>query len=337
MSAKDYIKKLVPELDYDYPGYGVPEAFFFDRGADFDNDYMREVANEFDIRIDYEPGRHPLYKRRIERWLRTSSEQVDHPLPGATPPKYENGFRRDPDGKAYITLSQYYARPWRCIAMVYMKSPHRGLNTTPLKAWQARENLRLPRPLPSKKTLNLLLTRTELLSPRNTGVQFKNLRWNGPALRRIRALSEFKATDKGRIRIDETNLGLAWVVNPVTHEMEALEPVYKTYMPGLTLYQHRMALLYADEELKGARDEPSLLEAIRALGAEADALFGSPGKPERAKLRLPDTRTAGPKSPVSPSTYRRSTSAASSRWSSEHAAATRRPLSTMTVFCPRAS
>lgn len=299
MSPKDYIKNLVPELDYDYPGYGVPEAFFFDRGSDFDNDYMREVANEFDIRIDYEPGRHPHYKGRIERWHRTSSEQVDHPLPGATPPKDKDGYRRDPEGKAYITLSDYYARLWRWIAMVYMKSPHRGLNTTPLKAWQARENLRLPRPLPSKRALNLLLTRTELLSPRNTGVQFKNLRWNGAALRRIRALPGFKSTDKVRVRIDESNLGIAWVVNPLTRGMEPLDPVYKSYMPGRTLYQHRMALLYADEQLEGARDEPSLLEAIRTLGTEADALFKTAGQAGKSKAAVARHAGRRPKVPES--------------------------------------
>lgn len=286
MSLKNFVKDLVPELDYHYPCYGVPEELFFDRGTDFDNDYVREVLNEFDIRLSYETGRQPYQKGRVERFHRTMSEAIDHPLPGATPPRDKDGFRREPDGKAYITLSQYYARMWRWIAMVYMKTPHRGLNETPLNEWRKRQNLRLPRPLPSKDSLRVCLNRTEYLTPRNTGVQFKHLYWNGPALRRIRAHPSFKKGDKVRVRINDDNLAEAWVVNPVTREMETLEPVLKEYMQGLTLYQHRMSLMYADECLEGARDELSLLEAKRTLREEAEALLATPGQRGKGKAAV---------------------------------------------------
>ena len=286
MTPKDFVKELVPELDYHYPCYGVPEELFFDRGTDFDNDYVREVLNEFEIRVAYETGREPNQKGRVERFHRTISEVVDHPLPGATPPRDKDGFRREPDGKAYITLNQYYARVWRWIAMVYMKTPHRGLNDTPLNEWRKRQNLRLPRPLPPKDSLRICLNRTEYLTPRNTGVQFKHLYWNGPVLRRIRAHPSFKKGDKVRVRINDDNLGEAWVVDPVTREMEPLEPVLKDYMQGLTLYQHRMSLMYAGERLEGARDEPSLLEAKRILREEAEALLAAPGQRGKGKAAV---------------------------------------------------
>lgn len=299
MLPKEFLKDIVPELDYEYPCHGVPETLFFDRGTDFDNDYIRDVLNEFDIHAEYEPGRKPRYKGRVERFHRTLNEEVDHTLPGATPPRDKDGIQREPDGAAYITLSEYNARMWRWISMVYMKRFHRGLRDIPLKVWRERENLRLPRPLPSKESLKILLNRIEYLTPRNTGVQFKHLYWNGPALRQIRLHPTYKRGDKVRVRINEDNLAEAWVVNPVTREMERLNPVLQDYMNGLTLYQHRMALMYSDELLDGARDEAGLMEARRALREEAESLRKR-GKAKAAVARDLDLQPALPSEEPAP-------------------------------------
>lgn len=273
MVPKSYLGELLPDLDYEYPGCGVPETFFFDRGSDFDNDHVREVMLEFDVAIEYEPAGCPQYKGKLERWHRTMAEQVTHPLPGATPPRDRDGFRRDPDGKAYITFGEYVRRLWRWIAMVYARAPHRGLGTTPLLKFEEGAALRLPRPLPPKETLSMLLNRVELLVPSNRGVQWKHLRWNGEALRRIRAAPSFRKGERVKVRIDESDVGRAWVTDPVTRGQEQLEPVLKDYMPGLTLYQHRMAVLYADEHMEGARDEQSFRDAQEALDVEAEELL----------------------------------------------------------------
>ena len=62
MMPKVYLGELLSDLDYEYPGCGVPEVFFFDRGNDFDNDHIREVMLEFDVAIEYEPAGCPQYK-----------------------------------------------------------------------------------------------------------------------------------------------------------------------------------------------------------------------------------------------------------------------------------
>lgn len=292
MMPKDYLRELLPDLDYDYPGCGRPVAYFFDRGSDFDNDHVRDVSLEFDIRCDYEPGEQPQYKGRLERWHRTMEEEVAHPLPGATPPHDGDGYRRDPEGNAYITFGDYRRRLMHWITMVYARTPHRTIRTTPLLKWEEGNAKRLPRPLPPRDSLNVLLNRLEYLSPSNRGVQWSNLRWNGDVLRRIRADPAFRKGQRVMVRIDDSDVSRAWVTDPVTRMQEPLQPVFADYMPGLTLYQHRMAMLWSDEQMEGARDEPSLIAARQTLDAQAEALLQGGGKRKKANAAVARHRGA---------------------------------------------
>ncbi|WP_431271773.1 hypothetical protein [Dankookia sp. P2] len=86
MLPKDFLKELFPDLRLAYGASGVPVAYFFDRGSDFDNDHIVDVGFTFDIRMDYAPVGCPEFKGRIERFFRTMHAEVAHPLPGATPP-----------------------------------------------------------------------------------------------------------------------------------------------------------------------------------------------------------------------------------------------------------
>lgn len=293
MMPKGFLREFCPGIDYDYPCGGVPVAFFFDRGTDFDNDHLREVALTFDIRLDYEPVGCPQYKAKLERWHRTMAEEVAHPLPGATPPADGDGIRRDPSGNAYISFSAFVRRLWLWIAMVYAREPHRGIRDIPLRRWQEAESRRLPRPVRKRDDLNILLNRVEYLVPTNKGLTWKEtLRWNGDVIKSIRTHPGFdrrrrpkddrittneqwlKDTMGGRlkVRIDETDLGVVWVTDPVTRAQVAVEAVDKEYQSGLSLYQHRMCLLWLDEKLDGARDSEALRVAKAALMAEEDDL-----------------------------------------------------------------
>jgi putative transposase len=293
MTMKDYLRTWLPDIKADYPCYGRPQTFYFDRGTDFDNEHVREINGAFDIVCEYEPVGCPNFKGKLERFQRTAAEQVAHPLPGATPPRDKDGdFRRDAKGQAYITLGAFIRRHWRWVMTVYMHSPHRGIRTTPHLKWIEGSELRLPRPLPSKDELKILMNRIEYLVPSRRGVQWKNLRWKGDVLRAIRSHPSFKSGDRVKVRIDESNVANAWVVDPVTREQIALEPILADYMPGLSYYQHRMAMLYSDERLEGARDEESLLTAIQELDTEADELLAANGT--RNKSIKAAARYAGP-------------------------------------------
>ncbi len=298
MMPKHFLRELCPDVDYDYPAAGVPVAFFFDRGSDFDTDHVRDIGLTFDIRVDYAPVECPETKGKTERWHRTMAEEVAHPLPGATPPADENGYRRDKDGRAYITFSGFVRRLWFWIVMVYARSHHRGLGDTPLKVWNQSAAQRLPRPLRKKEDLDVLLQRVELLTPSNQGVRWKHLRWNGQPIRDIMGHPGFRRGNRVKIRIDENDLARAWVIDPVTGVPHLLDPVRES-MRGLTLYRHRMALLWADENLDGARDDESLLAAQDAMLAEEEALLeANVGSRTRSQAALARHRGVGASAPA---------------------------------------
>ena len=298
MMPKDFLQTLCPGIDYPYPAHGVMEALLFDRGSDFDTEHTRNIGMMFDIRIDYAPVGCPQYKARIERWHRTMAEEVEHTVPGATPPADDNGFRRDKDGRAYITFSAFVRRLWFWVAMVYARRRHSTLNDTPFNVWNEGLTRRLPRPLAKKDDLDLLLHRVELLTPSNKGVRWCHLRWKGTAIRNILSHPSYRKGDKVKVRIDDNDVSRAWVIDPVTRVPHLLEPVRES-MKGLSLYRHRMALLLADEQFDGARDEETLEDAYAALADEADELLrGNTGKKAKAILAVGKHQGVGAKAPA---------------------------------------
>ena len=196
MRPKAYLAELLPGTRIDYPVHGRPDAFFFDRGSDFDSEHVREVSARFGITVEYEPVKCPHWKGAIERWHRTMHQNVEHPLPGATPSRFSRGSGRDPEGRAYVTVSEYRARLWRWIATVYAKEVHRGIRAIPMSRWKASAAECVPSALPSEDELRTLLNRIELRKASREGIRWQGLRWRGPALDRdpqsagIRRLAE---------------------------------------------------------------------------------------------------------------------------------------------------
>ncbi len=111
MMPKRFLRLLLPDLDYDYPCCGTPEVFFFDRGKDFDNDYIDEVGLNLDIKLRYAPGEHPEYKASLERFFGTGHKQVALPLKGAMPRvSAATEDRRPKKSEATVSFSDFYAR-----------------------------------------------------------------------------------------------------------------------------------------------------------------------------------------------------------------------------------
>ncbi|WP_431271774.1 hypothetical protein [Dankookia sp. P2] len=178
-------------------------------------------------------------------------------------------------------MKEFVRRTWLWLVGVYARSFHRGIGTTPLRRWEESAARRLPRPPRSKDDLNVLLTRVEYCKISNTGVTWGHLRWNGDVLKRIRTRPGFKEGTPVKVRIDDQDVSRAWVTDPATGTPEPLAPVDPEYMRGLTLYQHRMVLLLAEERFEGARDDQTRRECRRMLDEQAQELTGRGAKKSR--------------------------------------------------------
>ena len=303
MSPKGFLRKLVPEIDYEYP-WGVPVSFFFDHGVDFDNSHVRAVGATFDIRIDHGPADCPYYKGAMERFWRTMHNDVAYPIAGAMRPIKQDGVVRDEQGMAYITLSEFTRRLWRWVTTVYAKSYHRGIEDVPLRRFQESVGKRLPRAPRKKDDLNILLNRIESLTPSHKGVVWNGLRWNGKAIEKIMAHPDFRAPSRGRegtklqVRIDDKDLGNAWVINPFSRAEERLDPVFKDYMPGLTLHQHEVSVRNHGKVVKGTISEKGLVVQKTRLREEAHATLSRQRAGQRSNANVAKAAGIGLRAPA---------------------------------------
>ena len=297
MMPKRFLRTLLPELDYDYPCCGTPEVFFFDRGKDFDNDYIDEVGLNLDIKLRYAPGEHPEYKASLERFFGTGHKQVALPLKGAMPRvNAATEDRRPKTSEATVSFSDFYARLWRWIATVYARDFHEGLDGIPLEMWNESAEVRAPRPPPSKRKLDTYLLRAVRCTPTKEGVQYSGLRWNGDIIQAIR--SQPGPTPSVLVRMDDGDVSRAFVTDPVTGNNTALEPVLRKYMPGLTLHQHELVLRMVAKKRKGAQSERDLLEAKARLRKEALESHTMKSVSSKTRARIARALNIGAVAPV---------------------------------------
>lgn len=287
MTPKGYMSRLVPEIDYTYPS-GVPVTAFMDRGSDWDSDQVRNALGCFGMIPEYEPVGCPFYKGAIERWNRTLQEEVSHTVPGATPPWDIDGYVWDGEGKAYLTFSAYVRRVWRWVTMIYAKTWHRGIKGVPLDRWKESISRRLPRGLRKEDDLSILCNRVAECGVSNKGVEHEGLSWGGKYIEKIMANPAFRPGMKVKIRIDDEDVQNAWVINPFTAANEKLDPVLKTYMPGLNWYAHDMARKDSTVREKTARKESSMNASKKRQRLQAEGLLEggkASGKAQNAAAR----------------------------------------------------
>ncbi|MDJ0388277.1 hypothetical protein QMO56_09140 [Roseomonas sp. E05] len=275
MTPKGFLRKIVPDLDYDFPT-GVPMSFFFDQTSATNNDHIREAALVLDMIMDYAEGENPQLKASIERFIRNLRDQTQRSVVGPNPPSHrEENDPEKPD--VTIRLSDLVRRLWTWVAMIYAKSWHGGIDDVPLRRWQEHTDKRLLRALRSEHDLTVLLTHRHMCLPRRGTVTTQGLTWKGEAIRQIVAHPSYREGEKVQVLFDEYDVARAWVTNPFTGTVSKVEPASR-FMVGLTLHQHdrtlkmngRLKRAYDTDELR-ARKAAMVEDALRLL-AESKSL-----------------------------------------------------------------
>ncbi len=310
MAPKTYLQARFPELEVDWPCYGLIETLMMDHGSEFHSKSLDDACLSLGIDIQYAPVLHPWFKGKIERFFRTNNTGLFHSLSGTTfsNPKERGDYPSE--DKAFLTLSELSFLLHHWLLKVYAVRPHRGLhNFTPLQVWQDGV-AKVPVRLPNRVTdLDALLGIVEERTVQHYGVEFEGLRYNGPALAEIRRDKKL-CKSKVKIKIDPTDLSAISVLHPATGKLMRVHCVDREYSTGLTLPQHRAIAKHAREvngdkitvkklvdsrnQLRKAaaamlqsRSARSHTRAARFLGIAADP----PPKPESssAETIIPDT------------------------------------------------
>ena len=124
---KTYLKEKYPEVQGEWPCFGMPLLIKCDNGSEFHSHTFKAVGDELGIEFVFCPTKKPWFKARIERFFGTLTRGLLQTLPGATG---HNTKARKDVGNAnlpVIDLELLLRLLHIWIIDDYMASDHRGL------------------------------------------------------------------------------------------------------------------------------------------------------------------------------------------------------------------
>jgi putative transposase len=179
---KRYIKKLYPDIDGSWDGWGRPEEILVDNGWEFKAPSLQRALKDLGTSITWAPVRTPQYKAIGERFFGTLNVLL-HKLPGSVP--YPTHIMRqldlDPRNSAILTLGDLDHLMHQAI-ITYQAQVHTGLRGIPARVW--RDKIRIHRRpfIRDINAINAILGRAAKVRLTTSGVRFKNMQFHEDAV-----------------------------------------------------------------------------------------------------------------------------------------------------------
>ncbi|MDF0499979.1 DDE-type integrase/transposase/recombinase [Burkholderia cenocepacia] len=269
IAPKADLQDRYPDLQHEWPCYGKIRELVCDNGLEFHSDELRRIAFELGMIVTFCPKRQPWFKGAVERFLKTLNYQFSHTLPGTSFARWFHREDYDPQEQALITYDQLHHVLTRWIVDVYAHSLHRGIKTTPYEKWVTGARL-CPPVLPSSmEDVDIRIGETHTRTLSHYGVELNNLRYNDPALLKIR--SRYGPRVKVEVISYFDDVSRIAVIDPDSKVPITIPALDQEYAYGLTREQHRLLCARARENGKGLVDQSALAKAkseIRALISE---------------------------------------------------------------------
>lgn len=253
----------------DWPVEGLPERLHLDNAKEFHSKALKRGCEQYGIAVDYRPVRTPHYGGHIERLIGTMMGKV-HLLPGTTFSDVRAKGDWKPEDTAAMTLDEIERWLAHAIVGVYHHDLHRGIDTTPLAAWERGildDGQALGRGAP-----------TAVRDPRRFLIDFlpmerRLVRREGVFLHSIGYWSDVLRTWIGQqermiVRYDPRDLSRVHLLAP---DGCYYDLSYRDLRrPPISLWEHRLALKQLREEGRAAIDEDAIFAAIDAMRGIAD-------------------------------------------------------------------
>lgn len=272
IAPKSYVSERFPEIQGEWPCYGLIEEIWVDNGLEFHGQDIEAGCSELGINVNYCPSREPHNKGVVERFNRSFNHGLLHRLPGTTFSKYENRLQYDSDGQAVITLTQLEELIHLWIVDVYGCEFHRGIQAAPLQKWAeavSKEKPELPRNLDA---LKVYLGQVERRSLNKNGIQAHELRYNSDALQAMRyRYGDIEVT----VRIDPDDLGTIYVLDEERKVYVTAQCTLPGYAEGLTIEQHKLIRKKAKSDYKKTPYAARLLSAKDAIREKTASILAA--------------------------------------------------------------
>lgn len=295
ISPKTYLKEEFPEVQNDWPAYGLPEELIVDNGPGYVSQDLEDACKQLGITLVFCPVRTPNAKPRVERFFRGQNQRLLHNQPGTT---FSSIFDRkdyDPRKNAVIGFRALLAMTHVFLVDMYARSKHRGLNGIPHVAWENGVE-KYPPQLPRRQQeLRVLLARIAQRKISGSGIEFENLFYNCEELAGLRRKGDTTVS----LKYDPTDLGVIYVYDPQRDRYIAVPALDQKYAKGLTLWQHKVIKRYVRVVMRQQVDTDSLRQARKTIRRIVDEEWMKGNKTRtRSKLarfrglRQPDFNSA---------------------------------------------
>jgi len=260
--SKGYIKKNYPNIENDWPTFGIPHVLVCDNGLEFHAHQLRRMCAELNIELIFCPKKEPWYKGAIERFLGTLNRQVSHRIEGTTFSSIKHRGEYDAVSNSRITLSELNEVIHLWLVDSYSQGRHKGIsNKTPISMWTEGRKLIEPMLPESREQLDLILTHEYTRKLSHIGIQFKGLPYNSSDLTELRKFG----IDEVTFRVDPENLGSVWIYDERNGDYIKTPCIYQDYAEKLMLRQHKKIRQMEKMKSKEVYDEARHLRGKEKL------------------------------------------------------------------------
>lgn len=247
---KSYVRKRFPDIQHDYPVYGIPMAVGSDNHAGFRDAGFNQALAALNIDKVFGRKAESWSNPHVERTFRTIGTSLIHFLPGTTRSNPQDRGTYKSKEKATLTLSQLEHAVWLWIIDYITRKENKGRKAIPIELWKEGTDKNPVRSAQSIEQLDCLLAPAKEAKLRRDGIEaFSGLRWNSPDVTRLRRQGNVKKEIS--VRYDPNDLDNIYILDPDTKTFIQVPSVDPEYTRGLTTYQHRVTRKLTRKKIKG--------------------------------------------------------------------------------------
>lgn len=256
------------EARFDWPTYGLPVEIAVDRGRDFLSVFVLRALASMGINVVPLPPKSPYMKGAVESFFRTLNLRLNHILPGTTKSNPKKRGDRKPQNYSVVSPIELEKLIGKWICDEYHVVFQRGLEDRPLDAWNAGIKIRKIKFDKSTEWIRLHTMLQTNATAARTGLQIKNIRYNGDIIRRIRSLHHAATRQDPRIEVflDPEDVSYVLVKNPENGEFIEVPAIHRKVKQGVSWRLHE----YIRKKVNLNRNDVRYLDAYDAERTQID-------------------------------------------------------------------